>query len=133
MDGSMLVGSSRPSNLGQFVTIATRQHVQPRATAVATLVGTAATSPLAALPFLPAASEPLPCRLDTQDLVEMLKFPTCVGEVRRVILDQLGNRYHQRFVTHWDFVRYAQDHNLNLDFTTPPQRPDAKLPPLFED
>jgi hypothetical protein len=81
----------------------------------------------------PAASEPLPCRLDTQDLVEMLKFPTCVGEVRRVILDQLGNRYHQHFATHWDFVRYAEEHGLNLDFTTPPQRPDPKLPPLFEE
>jgi hypothetical protein len=31
----------------------------------------------------------------------------------------------------WDFVRYAQEHNLGLDFTTPPKRPDRKLPPLF--
>jgi hypothetical protein len=90
-------------------------------------------NPLASLAFLPAASEPLPGRLDTQDRVEMLKFPTCVGEVRPVLLDQLGNRYHRRFTTHWDFVRYAQEHGLNLDFTTPPERPDAKLPPLFEE
>jgi hypothetical protein len=32
----------------------------------------------------------------------------------------------------WDFVRYAQEQNLNLDFTTPPQRPDPKLPLIFE-
>ena len=53
--------------------------------------------------------------------------------MRRVILDQLGNRYHRRFDTHWDFVRYAQEQGLNLDFTTPPKRPDAKLPPLFDE
>jgi hypothetical protein len=84
------------------------------------------------LPFLPAAAEPLPCRLPTQDLVELLKMPTCVREVRRVILDQLGNRYGRRFDTHWDFVRYAQQQRLKLDFTTPPKRPSRKLPPLFE-
>jgi hypothetical protein len=47
-------------------------------------------------------------------------MPACVGPVRRVILDQLGNRY-------------GQEQGLNLDFTTPPQRPDRKLPPLFEE
>jgi len=31
----------------------------------------------------------------------------------------------------WDFVRYAQQQGLDLDFTTPPKRPDRKLPPLF--
>jgi hypothetical protein len=30
-------------------------------------------------------------------------------------------------------VRYAQQQGLNLDFTTPPKRPEAKLPPLFEE
>ena len=67
------------------------------------------------------------------DLVELLKMPTCVREVRRVILDQLGNRHGRRFDRHWDFVRYAQEQRLDLDFTTPPKRPEAKLPPLFEE
>jgi hypothetical protein len=62
---------------------------------------------------------------------DLLKMPTCVREVRRVILDQLGNRYRRRFDTHWDFVRYAQEQRLDLDFTTPPVRPQRKLPPLF--
>jgi hypothetical protein len=57
---------------------------------------------------------------------------TCLGNVRRVILDHLGNRYHRRFDTHRDFVRYAQEQRLNLDLTTPPQRRDPKLTPLFE-
>jgi tRNA A-37 threonylcarbamoyl transferase component Bud32 len=101
------------------------------ASAVAFPAGTG--HPLTALALLIPAAEPLPCRLPTQDLVELLKMPTCVGEVRRVILDQLGNRYHRRFATHWDFVRYAQEQRLGLDFTTPPQRPDPKLPPLFQE
>jgi hypothetical protein len=53
--------------------------------------------------------------------------------VRRVVLDQLGNRYGRRFDTHWDFVRYAHEQRLDLDFTTPPKRPDRKLPPLFQE
>jgi hypothetical protein len=80
--------------------------------------------PLAALPLLPLAGDRPSCRLADQDLVELLKLPTCVGAVRRVVLDQLGNRYGRRFDTHWDFVRYAGEQGLNLDFTTPPQRPD---------
>jgi len=63
----------------------------------------------------------------------MVKFPTCVDESWRVILDQLGNRYHRRFTTHWDFVHYAHEQGLSLDFTTPPERPDPKLLPLFEE
>jgi hypothetical protein len=85
-----------------------------------------------AVPFQPAAAEPFPCRLSTRDLVELLKMPTCVGKLRRIILDHLGHRYRRRFDTHWDFVRYAQEQRLGLDFTTPPKRPDPKLPPLFE-
>ena len=54
------------------------------------------------------------------------------AEAARVCMKPLGNRYGRRFGTHWDFVRYAHEQNLNLDFTTPPQRPVAKLPPLFE-
>ena len=75
---------------------------------------------------LPLASLPNPCRLSTQELVELLKMPTCYGSARRVVLDHLGNRYGRHFVNHWAFVRYAREHNLGLDFTTPPKRPDPK-------
>ncbi len=51
-------------------------------------------------------------------------MPTCFGEVRRVVLDRLGNRYGWRFDNHWAFVRYAREQGLDLDFTTPPKRPD---------
>jgi Protein kinase domain len=118
--------------LERFLTVAASPEVRRRVVAIAATVGVSAQGPAPSLPLLPTAGEPLPCRLTTQDLVELLKMPTCVGEVRRVILDQLGNRYGRRFDTHWDFVRYAQEQGLDLDFTTPPQRPDRKLPPLFE-
>jgi hypothetical protein len=123
----------RPNTLERLLTVSTGPQVQQRTVALATAIGISANGRALNLALLATASEPLPCRLTTQDLVELLKMPTCVGEVRRVILDQLGNRYGRRFDTHWDFVRYAQQHGLNLDFTTPPQRPDRKLPPLFEE
>ena len=117
----------------RFLTHAPRPQLQRRAVAIASAIGITANSPARSLPLLPAVAEPLPCRLSTQDLVDLLKMPTCVGPVRRVILDQLGNRYGRRFDKHWDFVRYAQQQGLDLDFTTPPMRPDRKLPPLFQE
>jgi hypothetical protein len=72
------------------------------------------------------ATEPFPCRLTSQDLVELLKMPARFGPARRVVLDHLGNRYGRRFVNHWAFVRFATEQKLGLDFTTPPKRPDPK-------
>ena len=115
-------------SLDRFCILATRPQLQPRAVAIAAAIGTSVMGPAASLPFLPTDSETLTCRLTAQDLVDMLKMPTCVGEVRRVILDQLGNRYRRRLDTHWDFVRYAQEHHLNLDFTTPPAAPGPETP-----
>jgi hypothetical protein len=69
------------------------------------------------------SSEPFTCRLTTQELVNLLKMPTCFGAARRIVLDHLGNRYGRRFVNHWAFVLFATEQNLSLDFTTPPSRP----------
>jgi hypothetical protein len=80
-------------------------------------------SPLADLPFRPGASAPLPCRLSPQDLVGLLKMPTCFGEARKVVLKHLGNRYSRVFANHWEFVRFAQEQHLDLDLTSPPKRP----------
>jgi hypothetical protein len=74
----------------------------------------------AACAILLPALEPLSCRLTTQQLVDLLKLHTCPGEARRVVLDQLENRYGRRFADHWEFVQYAQDQKLDLDFTSPP-------------
>ncbi|MFI5457041.1 MAG: serine/threonine-protein kinase [Isosphaerales bacterium] len=76
------------------------------------------------------SAEPFPCRLTTQELVDLLKMPTFFGGPRRVVLDHLGNRYGRRFVNHWAFARFATEQKLNLDFTTPPRRPSPASVPL---
>jgi hypothetical protein len=112
------------TTLDIVITYGSPIHTRPRAMAVASAVGTLTAGPLVCMPSLVTGAEPLPCRLTTQELVEHLKRPTCVGDVRKVILKHLGNRYRQRFDTHWDFVRYAEEQKLGLDFVTPPKRPD---------
>jgi predicted Ser/Thr protein kinase len=111
--------------LDRFLTEATRPHRNHRAVATATAAGLACGGPLPALAALPAAGEPLPCRLSTPELVELLKYPTCFGPARQVVLKHLGNRYGRRFANHWEFVRFAQEQGLGLDFTTPPKRPET--------
>jgi hypothetical protein len=86
-------------------------------------VGVAASQPFAALAFLPGASEPLPCRFTDQQLVELLKLPTCIREAGRVVLNHLGNRHRRHFIDHWELVRFAKEQQLGLDFTSPPVRP----------
>jgi hypothetical protein len=92
------------------------------ASAVALRSGTG--YPLTALTLIIPAAEPAPCRLSTQQLVELLKMPSCFGEARRIVLGQLGNRYRHSFRDPWEFVRFAREQHLDLDFTTPPQRPE---------
>lgn len=100
-------------------------QLRRQATAVALTVGQSAQLPFAALPALPATSKPLGCRLSTQELVELLKMPTCWGAVRQVVLQHLGNRYGRNFANHWEFVHFAAERRLDLDFTSPPRRPGA--------
>jgi hypothetical protein len=70
--------------------------------------------------------KPYPCRLTTQELVDLLKMPTCFGRARRVVLDHLGNIQGRRFVNHWAFVRFARETGLDVDLTTPPRRPNRE-------
>jgi tRNA A-37 threonylcarbamoyl transferase component Bud32 len=74
------------------------------------------------------ASEPYPCRLTTQDLVDLLEMPTCHGEYSRAVLDQLGNIHGRRFASRGEFIRFARETGLDLDLTTPPTRPDPREP-----
>jgi hypothetical protein len=111
-----------PVNLDDFLTNRSRREMSIRAGALTTAVGLTRGNPFVALPALSLASEPLPCRLSTQDLVELLKMPTCFGDVRKVVLKHLGHRYGRTFANHWEFVRYAQEQGLDIDFTTPPRR-----------
>jgi hypothetical protein len=79
-------------------------------------------TPLVTLAHLGPTLQPLPCALSTQELVELLKQPICVGPARRIILDWLEVRYGRRFADQWEFVHFAQEEHLGLDFTRPPKR-----------
>jgi tRNA A-37 threonylcarbamoyl transferase component Bud32 len=105
---------------------------RPASTRAASLVAGVAPS-LPAQPFLAPCSQipalaPMACRLSTPELVELLKNPYCVGHARRAVLDQLAQRYRRPFADHWEFVRFARQRKLGLDFTTPPRRPDTPVP-----
>jgi hypothetical protein len=63
--------------------------------------------PIATAAAVVPAFVPLPCRLSTPELVELLKQPTCIGRACRVLLDQLQNRYRRSFADQWAFVRFA--------------------------
>ncbi len=56
-------------------------------------------------------------------LVELLKQPLCVGPARCAVLDQLEHRYQRPFADQWEFVRFAEEQKLGLDFSRRPQRP----------
>ena len=71
------------------------------------------------------ALELLPSPLPTQTLIELLKYPLCVGEVRRVVLDQLQRHYDRPFADQWEFVRFAEERKLGLDLISPPGRPET--------
>jgi hypothetical protein len=89
------------------------------AAAVAFLAG--AGQPLTALAPLLRAAELPPGRLSPQQLIDLLKLPACAGGYRRVVLDQLGNRYGRRFADQAELERFAKERKLDLDFTTPPR------------
>ena len=115
-------GLRAPALLDALLTVNSRAELSRRTRAAATVVGLVNAAPFAGLPVLPAASEALPCRLSSQDLVELLKMPTCFGEARKVVLKHLGNRYGRVFANHWEFVRFAKEQHLDLDLTSPPKR-----------
>lgn len=66
------------------------------------------------------------CLLSTEQIVELLKYPTVTGKTRRRLLDSLENRYKRRFDTLWDFVRYVEREQLGLDFTSIPSEPSKE-------
>jgi hypothetical protein len=89
-------------------------------------IGTMSNPPsvLLAPALLQPAFEPIPPPLPAQMLVDLLKQPFCVGEARRLVLDQLGRHYGRAFADQWEFVEYAQKQKLDLNLTSPPKRPE---------
>ena len=77
----------------------------------------------AGLAALGEASRPLPGRFSEQQLVDLLKLPTCQRAGRRVLVEQLGRQCGRRFTDVWDFVAWARMHRPDLNLTSPPQPP----------
>jgi serine/threonine protein kinase len=99
-------------------------EVGPRAVLLARGIGESMSpaTRLSGLATLTQAAQPLPSRLSTQYMVDLLKMPTCVGPFRSVVLEMLGQRYHHRFADQWEFVEYAEKHLPNVDLKSPPRR-----------
>ena len=111
-----------PASLSPLLAETSRQIMTERASRLAAMtVGMGISGMLVGPTWV--AAEPLPCRLSTQELVDLLKMPTCFGENRRVVLEHLGNIHGRRFANHWQFVRFAREKGLDLDFTTPRAAP----------
>jgi hypothetical protein len=92
---------------------------------VARALGEEASPPtrLSGLATLLQASQPPPCRFSTQELVDLLKMPTCVGPARNVVLRLLGQKCNRHFADQWEFVDYAEKHLPDIDLKSPSQRP----------
>jgi serine/threonine protein kinase len=87
------------------------------------VAGAASFLPLAGLAALTQAAQPLPSRLSTQEVVDLLKMPTVVGTAREPFLKLLGERYHREFADEWEFVEYAEKYLPDVDLKSPPKRP----------
>jgi hypothetical protein len=75
--------------------------------------------------FVPtaAALQALTEKLDRQGLVDLLKRPTCVGEVRLLVLRQAERRTGQKFADLWALVDWLAANDPAVDLLRPPQRP----------
>jgi hypothetical protein len=63
-------------------------------------------------------------KLNKQQLLDLLKRPTCVGPLRDVVLRILGRLLEQNFDHVWDMVAWVQQYEPALDLLTPPQPPE---------
>jgi hypothetical protein len=61
-------------------------------------------------------------RLTDQQLVDLLKAPTCVGASRAVLVRLLGRRCDAELAGLWDLVGHLRAHRPELDLATPPRR-----------
>ncbi len=64
----------------------------------------------------------IPENRNPQQLIDLMKWPTCVGEVRAPLLAKLGQQTGQKFEGNvWNMVKWAEANGY--DVKSPPQRP----------
>jgi hypothetical protein len=120
----------RPPLAEAFSGILRREDTARRVQRLRAVTGTAGLlahpgSQLLAPAVVASALKLPPPPLPAQTLVELLKHPLCVGDARRFVLDQLQRHYGRPFADQWDFVRFVTEQKLDLDLTSPPQRPET--------
>ncbi|HKB40664.1 MAG TPA: serine/threonine-protein kinase [Gemmataceae bacterium] len=64
-------------------------------------------------------------RLDTQQLVDLLKRPTFVGAYRATVLDRLGQQLGRPFSSAWELSDWLRQNRPDVDLRSPPRRPEA--------
>lgn len=79
------------------------------------------------LQVLAGALKAVPGTLDQSKLINLLKWPNCIGEFRSAILERLERQTQQEFHDDvWVFVEWAHSSGLvdrlNLDLSSPPSR-----------
>jgi hypothetical protein len=72
---------------------------------------------------LTKALEHLAEQAGTQNLVDLLKRPTCVGGARKIVMQALGNRLDRKFADHWEAVEWLATNEPDVDLKEPPERP----------
>lgn len=66
----------------------------------------------------------MPGDRNLQQLIDLMKWPTCVGEVRAPLLTKLEQQTGQKFEGNvWNMVKWAQANGY--DVTSPPRRPST--------
>jgi hypothetical protein len=68
------------------------------------------------------------CRMDRQELVNLLKHPACVSRVREAILNEFRRRDERTPTTYWAFVKWLNDTAPDIDLRSPPRRLAGPLP-----
>jgi hypothetical protein len=114
--GVQSLGLGLTASLHHESTASLRQRHGSAAGLVA--VRSAPLSALAAPALMRHALQPPP-PLPAQTLVDLLKHPLCVGEVRRVVLAELSRHYDRPFLDQWDFVNFVEEQRLGLDLLSP--------------
>ncbi len=112
---------SLPAVLRREAPAVTLQRLTSATAGVAGLAGPGL--PVAPLVCILPALDPMPPPLPAQTLVDLLKHPLCVGEPRRLVLEQLARHDNRPFADQWEFVEYVHQQKLDLDLKTPLQRP----------
>jgi tRNA A-37 threonylcarbamoyl transferase component Bud32 len=62
-------------------------------------------------------------RLEVPEIVELLKRPDSVGDVRAALLERLGALAGRRFADLWQAVDWLREHEPELDLSPSPRRP----------